>query len=168
MGITLHDGMQSIPLAGKKRLFPTPYSMWSSSAADFSVHNNLEVHNNAAVTGTTTTGALVVNNGLTFTGETAMKGMRVSGVYEAKIISNPADWGQTVNTTMLPTAGSICFLTANSISHNHARPETDVDTSSCFVYAEAGVWKLRAQTMTPWGTTTLSLTCQAHCLSWSW
>jgi len=184
VGIMLHQDGQDIALQGRKRLVPQAYSLWSVAAADFRVNNDLTVVGNAnvagdlstaslGVAGQTSTGSLSVaghsaTGSLGFASGAHVRGLRISGVYEAAVLTNPANWGGATVTNMSSTANSICFLARQIYSHNHARPETDVDTTDCAVYAEGGFWKVQAKTSKPWSTTHLSLTCRAHCLEWNW
>lgn len=126
VGITIIDQQRGrIPLEGKQRVLPVPYTFWSSESANFKVNQDLTVARNAVVSGSLTAGPTTVSGALaagattvtgnaTVTGTTTTTNLTVNNTLEANVIRagdytpNFANWNQSPS-----GQGGACILNDN-------------------------------------------------------
>lgn len=75
LSIAVYDGATWVNLAGRQRITPTPYAMWSLGSTDLSVGGDLAVSQTATVSGTLdVTGASTLRGGTTLNGGATING----------------------------------------------------------------------------------------------
>ncbi|MEO1267483.1 MAG: hypothetical protein AAFX99_05250 [Myxococcota bacterium] len=185
LGITLlgspEDPEDDIELSNRQRLHASPYAIWTTSATNLNVANNITIDGAAQIRdGLTVDGAaqigddltvdesVHVRNNLRVDGATNVDNLiaegTISGDFELTLEDEIARQQNNSNGSQSAVLGAangrrFCFLTGVGFRDLDADPER----GDCRVVIEQGNWRVRASLTT---TPDADAYCSARCISW--
>ena len=152
--VTLVDDGTEVPLSGRQKLLPVPYSFLSKAAADFHVSGNLTAQN-------ITTPNMTINGILNMANDptTTFKGFKVT-TWPVEVGGAGTEWN-SIESDVAPNTG-VCFLTR----YTHWAHEYTWQSFVCEIFVQNGHYALRVQK--DHGDDGAATKATMTCLQWNW